>query len=275
MIQRKLTFICAAVLTVTLAARGQTKQTSTTTKASPKATAPANSFKSDAPVSGSVVFRGVAPKAKIIAMDAEPVCAAKHTGPVTAETVVVNPNGTLKNVFIYVKAGLEGKSFSTPKEPVTLTQDGCVYLPHVLGIMVNQELHVVNSDATTHNVHALAETNEEFNVGQRAGASPIARAFAKPEITVPIVCNQHPWMKAVAHVVSNPYYAVTGNDGTFELKGLPPGKYTIEAIHEKYGASIQQVTVEAGKNAALLFTFSAGQSYVKPSLATVPAVLIP
>jgi plastocyanin len=275
MIQPKLLFICASLLTVVLAAHGQTKQTTATAKASPKAAAVANGFKSDAPVSGSVVFRGVAPKAKTIAMDSEPVCVAKHTGPVTAETVVVNPNGTLKNVFIYVKAGLEGKSFPALQEPVTLTQDGCVYLPHVFGIMANQELRVVNGDATTHNVHALAETNEAFNVGQRAGAPPITRTFPKPEITVPIVCNQHPWMKAVAHVVSNPYYAVTGNDGTFELKGLPPGKYTIEAIHEKYGASIRQVTVEAGKNATLTFTFSATQSYVPPSLATVPAVLIP
>ena len=241
----------------------------TAPKAAPKA-AP----KSDAPVSGTVVFKGTAPKAKPIAMDSEPTCASKHTPMATAETVIVNPNGTLKNVFIYVKTGLEGKTFPAPQDPVTITQDGCMYAPHVLGIMASQQLRVVNNDSTTHNVHALTDVNEEFNVGQRAGAPPIIRSFAKPEITVPLVCNQHPWMKAVAHVVSNPYYAVTGADGSFELKGLPPGKYTIEAIHEKYGASRQQVTVEAGKNVPLTFTFSATQAYVPPSLQTVPALMI-
>jgi plastocyanin len=178
---------------------------------------------------------------------------------VKAETVIVNPNGTLRNVFIYVKTGLEGKTFPVPTEAVTLAQDGCMYVPHVFGIMANQPIKVVNNDTTTHNVHALPDVNEEFNVGQRAGQAPIVKTFAKPELTVPIVCNQHPWMRAEAHVVSNPFYAVTGADGSFELKGLPPGKYTIEAIHEKYGASRQQVTVEAGKNTPIAFTFAAAK----------------
>jgi plastocyanin len=208
-------------------------------------------------------------------MDSEPGCAAKHTGPVHSEDVIVNPNGTLKNVFIYVKTGLEGKNIPAPAAPVALAQDGCMYAPHVFGIMAGQELQILNNDATTHNVHALAEVNEEFNVGQRAGAKPIVKTFAKPEITVPIVCNQHPWMKAVAHVVSNPYYAVTGSDGSFELKGLPPGKYTVEAIHEKYGASRQEVTVEAGKNTPITFTFTAGQAYLPPSLRTTATLFVP
>lgn len=231
--------------------------------------------KSDAPVSGIVVFKGAAPKAKNIAMDADSACSAKHTGPVASESVIVNPNGTLKNVFIYVKAGLEGKTFPTPSDPVVLDQNGCMYLPHVFGIMPGQQLRVTNSDDTTHNVHALAETNEEFNVGQRAKAPAIVKTFAKPETTVPIVCNQHPWMRAEAHVVTNPYFAVTGADGSFELKGLPAGKYTIEAVHEKYGASRQQVTVEAGKNTPITFTFSAGQAYLQPSAVTLPALLVP
>jgi hypothetical protein len=150
-----------------------------------------------------------------------------------------------------------------------------MYDPHVFGVLVGQDLKIVNSDATTHNVHAVAQINPDFNIGQRQGAGPIIRIFDKPETTVPIVCNQHPWMKAVAHVVSNPYFAVSGADGGFEIKNLPPGTYTLEALHEKYGASTQQVTVVAGKPVTVNFSFSSGQTYVPGSLKTLATVVIP
>ncbi len=205
---------------------------------------------------GRISFKGTAPVMRPIAMDAEPTCAAKHSGKVYPETVVVNPNGTLKNVFVYVKTGLEGKAFPAPQNAVTLNQVGCMYDPHVFGVQTGQDLKIVNSDATTHNVHAMAQVNPDFNIGQRQGAGPIIRIFDKPETTVPIVCNQHPWMKAVAHVISNPYFAVSGSDGGFEIKNLPPGTYTLEALHEKYGAITQQVTVVAGKPVSVNFSFS-------------------
>jgi plastocyanin len=227
-------------------------------------------------VKGKATFKGPPPKLKAISMDADAVCAGKHAaGPVYPETVIIKADGSLKNVFVYVSKGLEGKTFSTPAAPVVLDQDGCMYKPHVFGIMPGQQLKVINSDPTTHNVHALAETNEEFNVGQRAGQPPVIKTFPKPEVTVPIICNQHPWMKAVAHVVSNPYFAVSDADGAFDIKGLPPGNYTITAIHEKYGSSTQNVTVAAGKPVApLTFTFSAGQALKPGSLKTLPALVI-
>jgi plastocyanin len=226
-------------------------------------------------VKGKATFKGVAPKLKAISMDADAVCAGKHTSPVYPETSVIKADGSLKNVFVYVSKGLEGKTFPAPATPVELDQDGCVYSPHVFGILPGQQLKVVNGDATTHNVHALAETNEEFNVGQRAGQGPIIKTFAKPEVTVPIVCNQHPWMRAAAHVVSNPYFAVSDADGAFVLKGLPPGTYTITAIHEKYGSSSQTITVAAGKPVApLTFTFSAAQSSAISPLKVLPAMVI-
>lgn len=226
-------------------------------------------------VKGKAVFKGAAPKLRALSMDADAVCAAKHTTPVFPETVAIKADGSLKNVFVYVKTGLEGKSFPVPATPVVLDQDSCMYKPHVFGIMPNQTLKIVNSDATTHNVHALAEVNEEFNVGQHQGQPPVLRKFAKAEVTVPIVCNQHPWMRAVAHVVSNPFFAVTDADGNYELKGLPPGKYTIVAVHERFGSTEQQVTVVAGKPAPVDFSFSAGQAARVSPLRAMPAVLIP
>lgn len=228
-------------------------------------------------VKGKATFKGAVPKLKAIAMDPDPVCAGKHTtGPVFPESVVMKADGSLKNVFVYVSKGLEGKTFPAPSQPVVLDQDGCMYKPHVFGILPGQQLKVVNSDATTHNVHALTDTNEEFNVGQRPGQAPIVRSFAKPEVTVPIVCNQHPWMRAVAHVIANPYFAVTDAEGAFEITGLPPGKYTLVAIHEKYGSSTQEITVVAGKPLPpLTFTFSAGQAYRPSPLKTLPALRLP
>lgn len=227
-------------------------------------------------VKGKAVFKGTPAKLRPISMDADPACAAKHKGgPVLPETSVIAADGSLKNVFIYVSKGLEGKNFPTPSTPVVLDQSGCEYVPHVFGIMPNQQLKVVNSDATTHNVHAMGQANPEFNMGQRAGAPPIIKTFAKPEVTIPILCNQHPWMRAVAHVVSNPYYAVTDEKGAFDLKGLPPGKYTITGIHEKYGTQSQEITVVAGKPVpAVNFTFTSGTASVPSPLKSLPAMVI-
>src|SRR6185312_3876636 len=220
-------------------------------------------------VKGKAVFKGTPARLRPISMDADAACAAKHKGgPVLPETSVINKaDGSLKNVFVYVSKGLEGKKFPTPSTAVVLDQSGCEYVPHVFGIMPNQPFKVVNSDATTHNVHAMGQANPEFNVGQRAGAPPIVKTFTKPEVTIPILCNQHPWMRAVAHVVSNPFYAVTDANGAFTIKGLPPGKYTITAIHEKYGTQNQEITVAAGKAPpAVSFTFTNGTASVQSPL---------
>jgi hypothetical protein len=227
-------------------------------------------------IKGKAVFKGTAPRLRQISMDADPACAAKHKTPVFPETSVIDKaDGSLGNVFVYVSKGLEGKKFPTPSNPVVLDQTGCAYAPHVFGIMVNQQLKIVNSDATTHNVHAMGEVNQEFNVGQRAGAPPVVKTFPKLEATIPILCNQHPWMRAVAHVVSNPYYAVSDAKGAFEIKGLAAGTYTLTAIHEKFGTATQNITVAAGKPVPpVTFTFSSGTASVESPLKVLPAMVI-
>jgi plastocyanin len=169
--------------------------------------------------------------------------------------VVVNSNGTLANVFVYVKAGLEGKTFEAPTGPVTLDQKGCIYRPHVIGIRAGQTLSVANSDPTTHNVHPMPKANREWNTSQPPKAANLERTFPRPETMIPVKCNVHPWMKSWLGVMDHPYFAVTGNQGTFELKGLPPGDYTVEAWHEKYGTSEQKVTLAASANQTVEFTF--------------------
>ena len=225
-------------------------------------------------VTGKVNFQGQAPKYRPLSMDADVVCAKKHSGPVYPEQVVANDNGTLRNVFVYVKGGLDGKTFAVPDEPVTLDQDGCIYRPHVLGIQARQDLKVVTSDNTAHNIHPLPKVNREWNVSQSPGADPIVQSFSRPEVSIPVKCNQHPWMRAYIHVLSHPFYAVTGENGTYEIKGLPPGKYEIEAVHEEYGAMTQPIEVAANQSATTDFTYNAKQTYRPSSLKSMPAIVL-
>ena len=223
-------------------------------------------------ITGKVVFKGAAPKFKAISMDADSVCAAKHSGPVYPQAVVANSNGTLSNVIVYVKSGLEGKTFQVPDQAVTLDQDGCMYKPHVVGIQARQQLKVITTDKTTHNIHPMPKVNREWNVSQPPGADPILQTFSRPEVSIPVKCNQHPWMRAYIHVLSHPFYAVTGEDGTYELKGLPPGKYEVEALQEQYGAMTQSVTVAAKQSVSSDFTYQSQQAYRPGSLKMMPAL---
>jgi plastocyanin len=208
-------------------------------------------------VSGKVNFDGKTPKAVRINMSAEPDCKKLHKAAVHAQQVVVNENGTLQNVFVWVKTGLEGKKFEVTKN-ASLNQKGCIYRPHVIAMQAGGTISVSNGDPLTHNVHPLPKVNREWNKSQTSGASDIKRKFARQEIMLPVKCNIHPWMRAYINVVSHPFFAVTGEDGSFEIPGLPPGTYTVEAKHEKYGDQEMSVTLGDSESKEVDFTFSAG-----------------
>ena len=205
-----------------------------------------------ATVSGTVNFDGAAPKAAKIDMSQDTNCQGSNT----AETVVVD-GGKLANVFVYLKDGLGNRTFPTPTEPVTLTQVGCKYKPHVLGVMAGQTVKIVNGDPTTHNIHPTPKDNREWNESQAPQAAPLEKSFAREELSLPVKCNQHPWMKMYVNVVKNPFYAVTGPDGRYEIKGLPPGDYTIAFVQEKYGEQTQKVTLVAKDTKTVDATFKA------------------
>ena len=206
-------------------------------------------------LTGKINFTGTAPQMEPISMNADPVCASLHSEPVLTETVLTNPNGTLKNVFVYVKEGLEGKSFPAPTTAVTIDQNGCQYKPHIFGIQVGQPLEIINSDSTLHNIHSLAEQSKQFNLGMPIQGMKLTKKFEKPEIMVKLKCDVHPWMNAYIGVLDHPFYGVSGGEGTFEIKDLPPGNYVIEAWHEKYGVQTQNVTISDGP-ASADFTFT-------------------
>jgi plastocyanin len=259
MINRKLIWIFTALIVVALVGCSKKEQPASEQPAETTTATPTAIDQSTVgSVSGKISFDGAKPKTKPIMMDQDPVCVQKHGGkPVSAEDGEVNDNGTLPNVFVYVKSGAEKLTFAPPADAVTLDQDGCMYKPHVVGIMVGQTLNVVSSDATTHNIHPMPKDNREWNMSQAPGAAPIEQKFARPEIMVPVKCNQHPWMRSYIGVTSNPFYAVTGKDGTFTIQGLPPGDYTIEAWTATFGTQEQTVTVGPKETKTLDFKFKA------------------
>ncbi len=226
-------------------------------------------------ITGVVSFTGEAPKPRRIQMDSDPVCAQKNPN-ATAEDVIVN-DGKLQNVFVYVKGGpLEGKTFAVPETEVVLDQVGCQYVPHVLGIMARQKLKIISSDPTSHNIHPTPKNNPEWNETQPPGAGPIERTFNRPEVMIPVKCNQHAWMKAYIGVLSHPFYAVTGKDGSYTIKGLPPGEYEVEAYHEKYGAKTMKVTVAEKADAKADFSFDAAAAFIpSKTLKVQPALILP
>jgi plastocyanin len=247
--------VCLLVVTLLLVGGCKSKQERQTTSASP---APVY-FKVDLATAGvlqgRIHFTGKRPAFKPIDMSEEPSCVEAHHRRPYDESEVIGHGGGLANVFIYVKRGLEAKTFPVPATPVTINQQGCWFSPRVLGIQIGQVLEVVNSDPVTHNIHPLAQTNREWNHSQGQGDPPLMRKFLHPEIMIRVKCNIHRWMSAYIGVVANPYFAVSGADGSFEIPNLPPGDYVIEAWHETLGTQEQKITIPPSGRVTANFTF--------------------
>jgi len=237
-------------------------------------------------VTGKVAFNGAAPAPKKVDSSADPACGNANPNLTTEDTVVAD--GKLANVFVYIKEGTtsDGKkiadlTFKVPTSPVTLDQKGCQYKPHVMGVMANQKISITNSDPTTHNIHPQPKVNKEWNQSQAANAAPLEQTFNRAEVVVPVKCNQHPWMKSYVGVLKHPFYGVSGADGSFTIKGVPPGKYTVAAWHEKPSPNgtekTMQVTVAANGAVTADFTFDAGPtaSNSQHGLKVMPAVEFP
>jgi plastocyanin len=203
---------------------------------------------------GTAKFTGSALKPTRIDMSSDPNCAKSHPTPATTEDMVVGANGGLANVVVYVSDGLGDKTFEPPQQPAIIEQKGCQYQPHVLALQANQKLDVVNSDATTHNIHPMPNNNREWNKTQPHG-TPIEETFPREEIAIPVKCNVHPWMRGYIAVFKHPYFVVTDKDGNFDLKDIPAGTYTIKAWHEKLGTQSQKITVGTGETKTLDFVF--------------------
>lgn len=210
-------------------------------------------------ISGRVTFDGPAPAPQHVRMSSDPGCVQAGGPNPVSDAVLVGADGALQNAFVYIKAGLDPSyTFDVPATPVELDQKGCVYAPRVVGVRVGQPLVVSNSDPTFHNVHATPTMNREFNQGLAVQGSHLTHTFTAPEVMMRFKCDVHGWMAAWVGVVAHPFFAVTGADGSFSLQGVPPGTYTIEAWHERFGRRTAQVVVGDRQAATTSFTFTAG-----------------
>ena len=232
------------------------------TSSTPSSTAAPGGQKVDVATAGDVkgmaTIDGAAPQNASIKMNADPVCVKANTTPQSQETYAVGSDGkSLANVFVYVKDGLGNYVYDPPTGPATIDQKNCRYHPHVFGMRVGQPLEILNGDPTLHNIHALPKGNAEFNTGQPIQGMKTTHTFTAKEVMVPFKCDVHGWMNAYVGVLDHPYFAVTDKDGKFELKSLPPGTYTIEAWHEKLGATTQSVTLGPKDSKEIAFTFKA------------------
>jgi plastocyanin len=209
-------------------------------------------------ITGTVTFDGKAPVLRPIAMDAEPVCLKKHAGHAVQNEMLVLGNGqTMGNVMVWVSKGLPaGKTYPASKTPVVVDQDGCMYKPHVMGIMVGQTYRILNTDGILHNIHTLPKINPAFNRGQPATVKEMTTTFPKPESMFQIKCDVHPWMSAYMGVFTHPFFSVTSTDGKFTISGLDPGTYEITAWHERLGTQTASVMVSGTDTKTQNFKFA-------------------
>jgi plastocyanin len=207
-------------------------------------------------ITGTITFEGKAPALRPLAMDADPACAKKHSGPVANEMLALGSGNTMGNILVWVSKGVPAKTYPAPSTPVTLDQKGCLYTPHVMGIMVGQPYKILNSDGVLHNIHTLPKVNPSFNKGMPPTLKETTTKFDKPEAVFHIKCDVHPWMSAYVAVFTNPFYSVTSTDGKFTITGLDPGTYEVTAWHEKLGTRTASVTVGANDKKTQDFKFA-------------------
>jgi len=219
-------------------------------------------------ITGTVKYDGKVPKFREIKMDADPICLSKHADKVFPQTLILGEDNMMGNVFIRIKGWsnpsinahlgkIFDETFPLPVEPVVITQEGCMYTPHVIGIMVGQSLKILNPDGTLHNVHVLSKINPEFNLAMPKFRKETTKIFNKEEFMFPIKCDVHPWMSAWISVMSHPYFDITNaSDGEFRIDNIPAGEYDIEAWHEKLGTQTQKVLVHKTKTHKIEFIFS-------------------
>ena len=218
-----------------------------------------------ADITGKVSLDGKPPEMKDIDMSGVKECAAQHPDPVPDPTVVADDKGNLANVVVAIKKD-EGKDLpgEPPKEPAVLDQKGCMYEPHVLPMMAGQEFVVKNQDNFLHNVHSLSTINPAFNFGQPTADPGKKVEPMKAAEYFRVKCDVHPWMSAYVAVFEHPYFAVSKEDGTYDIKtaGLPDGDYTLTFWHERYASDAdnlptEKITVKNGKAEAPEHKFKA------------------
>jgi len=208
-------------------------------------------------ISGLVRFEGSAPEQTTVQLGGWSECAGQHPGGLPKAGDIVVKDGKLQNAIVYIKDGLGDRVFAVPEEPIVVDQKGCIFLPRIAGVRVEQPLRFLNSDPMAHNVHGLPKTLRQWNFSLSVKGAARTITIDKPETPIEVKCDIHPWMKAYLGVFDHPYFALSAADGRFTLKDLPPGEYTIEAWHERFGTRSQKISLGAKETKEIELTFTA------------------
>ena len=210
-------------------------------------------------VTGKVTLSGPAPAVEVMRVAVDQTCIDAMGSSAKSDAILVGADGAVQNAFVYIKDTLSDYTFDVPTAPVVLDQLGCRYAPRIFGVRVGQPVEMVNSDATLHNVHAMPMVNQEFNRGMPKQHSRMTQIFTAPEQMVRFKCDLHAWMNAYGGVMPHPFFFVTGADGAFSLKGIPPGKYEVAVWTEKLGSTTQTIEIGNSQAVSLNFTLDASK----------------
>jgi len=206
-------------------------------------------------VRGHVRLAGPAPENNTVRMNADPMCGKASGGRrVEDEAVVAAPDGSLANVFVELVGTFP--ETPVPAEAVSIDQNGCVYVPRVVGVRAGQPLVVRNSDDGLHNVHGIESDRDAFKVSQPMKGMTNTFHPQEPGV-LHLKCDVHTWMVAFAGVVNHPFFAVTAREGNFVLQDVPEGTYGVRAWHERFGVVTSNVRVDSGRTADVDVVFSA------------------
>jgi len=203
-------------------------------------------------IAGTVTFQGTPPDATPVPLDAS--CRGLHSGPVTAGDVLVKEQ-RVQNAFVWIREGLGDRVFPLPTTPVEIDQKGCLFAPRVAAAETCQEIVFLNSDPVLHNVHGFPKSSSAWNFSLSQAGSRRSVRVPAPEAMIRVGCDVHPWMQSFVGVVSHPYFAVTGADGTFALKDVPPGDYVVASWHERFGAREQKVKIDPKQEQTITFAY--------------------
>jgi plastocyanin len=199
-------------------------------------------------IEGKVVFQGTAPgPRKIIPTQDQQVCG----GPRDEPRIVLGPDKTVQGAIVYLKGVEKGKAFEKPKKPPVVDNSKCKFEPEVQVVPVGTEILILNSDPVLHNTHGYLLTDGRrgrtvFNQALPQKGQQVKSTLKQPGV-VDVACDVHGWMQGWILVAENPYYNVTEKSGTFTIKDIPPGKYTLVAFQPYTGVREIPVTIEAKK----------------------------
>jgi hypothetical protein len=204
-------------------------------------------------IGGTIKLKGIMLKLKPYKITC-PNCSQLYPDGMPREDLVRDKENRVQWAFVYIKAGLEGKKFDVPKTPVMIEEKDCRYAPHMVGIMVGQDVVIRNSDPHAHCAHIIPFDNKEAQAHHAKPGMETKKKFERPEVMIKIKDDASTWMNAWVGVLDHPYFAVSGPDGRYDIKGIPPGKYTIEVWHEMYKSVTQEIELKEGDKKAVDLT---------------------